>query len=410
LAGVVPLAAGRRAGPAVGRAVAVNPDGVLLTHRRRRLAVRSPGPARRYRPGLVGLAVAVAAGTALVTVPRAAPRPVDPVPQPRRVEQEWPEAVRHDLPARLADGTAYSPVWFLDAVTSVGTAPSPDGRYLRLLRRAADGAVRALRRLPAAGGPQYAGFTGSGAVLAWAENTTGPDGRGRTELWTAEPGSDQSARRVTLDGGDVLFSASRHDLVIGSGRLHWVAAAPGTAPATEVRSVPLTGGRVTVRVVPGAWTLSAWPWLVSAATGGPGPVRLRDLVEGTERTVPAGPGELLSCGPVWCRALVPAGAGPGRLDLLRPDGRDRHRVAGGDASAALVDVAVRDRFEVLLHTEPEDTTGGATQLRLYDVTRRRTLVVADGVGLVFCRGEVLWWSTGGRTVTGWHTLDLRTLT
>ncbi|SCL40479.1 hypothetical protein GA0074692_5819 [Micromonospora pallida] len=378
--------------------------------RRWRGAARLPGAARRYRPGLVGLAVAVAAGTALVTVPQAGPRTADPAPPPRRVTQEWPGAVRHDLPARLAGGTAYSPVWFLDAATSIGTAPSSDGRYLRLLRRAADGAVRELRRLPATGSPEYAGFTGSGAVLAWAELTTGRDGRGHTELWTAEPGSDRPARRVTTDGGDVLFASSRHDLVIGSGRLHWVAAAPGGAPATEVRSVPLAGGRVAVRTEPGAWTLSAWPWLVSAATGGTGPVRLRNLVEGTERTVPAGPDELLSCGPVWCRTLLPAGAGPGRLDLLRPDGRDRHRVAGGNVSAALVDVAVRDRFEVLRHTEPSAPTDGTTQLRLYDVTRRRTLLVADGVGLVFCRGDVLWWSTGGRTVTGWHALDLRTLT
>ncbi|SCL14298.1 hypothetical protein [Micromonospora inyonensis] len=374
------------------------------------MAVRLPGPARRYRPGLAGLAVAITAGTALVTLPQAGPPPAEPAPPPAGVEQEWPRAVRRDLPARLADGTAYSPVWFLDPATSIGTAPSPDGRHLRLLRRSADGVVRQLRRLPESGSPQYAGFTGSGTVVAWAETTTGPDGRGRTELWTVEPGSDRPARRVSTDGGDVLFFNSRHDLVIDSGRLHWVAAAPGTAPATEVRSVPLAGGRVAVRTEPGAWTLSAWPWLVSAATGGTGPVRLRHLVDGTEHTVPAGPEELLSCGPVWCRALVPVGAGAGRLDLFRPDGRDRHRVAGGDTHAALVDVAVRDRFEVLLRTDPAGAPGGGSQLRLYDVTRRRTLVVADGVDLVLCRGDVLWWSGGGREATGWHTLDLRTLT
>ncbi|MFG3701691.1 hypothetical protein ACGF5C_27840 [Micromonospora sp. NPDC047620] len=80
-----------------------------------------------------------------------------------------------------------------------------------------------------------------------------------------------------------------------------------------------------------------------------------------------------------------------------------------DVSAALVDVGVRDRFEALLHTDPEDAVGAAAQLQLYDVTRRRTLVVAGGAGLVLCRGDVLRWSTGGRTVTSWHTLDLRTL-
>ncbi|MEU4566576.1 hypothetical protein [Micromonospora sp. NPDC023956] len=375
----------------------------------RRWSAPLTGPARRHRPGLAGLAVAVAAGTALVTLPQAGSGPAEPPPPPRRVEQEWPGAVRRELPARLADGTAYSPVWFLDPATSIGTAPSPDGRHLRLVRRSADGTVHQLRRLPAAGSPQYAGFTDSGPVVAWTETTTGPDGRGRTEVWAAEPGSARPARRVTTDGGDVLLVNSRYDLVIGSGRLHWVAAAPGDARVTEVRSAPLDGGRVTVRTEPGAWTLSAWPWLVSAATGDAGPVRLRHLVDGTERTVPAGPDELLGCGPVWCRALTPAGPGPGRLDLFRPDGRDRHRVAGGDTHAALVDVAVRDRFEVVLYTGPTGTVGDGAQLRLYDLTRRRTLVAADGVGLVLCRGDALWWSTGGREVTGWHVLDLRTL-
>ncbi|MFE9204212.1 hypothetical protein [Micromonospora sp. NPDC007230] len=70
----------------------------------------------------------------------------------------------------------------------------------------------------------------------------------------------------------------------------------------------------------------------------------------------------------------------------------------------------RQRRNGYLHTDPEDIAGVATQLRLYDLTRRRTVAVADGVGLVFCRGDVLWWSTGRRTVTAWQTLDLRTLT
>ncbi|MFE9655639.1 hypothetical protein [Micromonospora sp. NPDC006431] len=31
----------------------------------------------------------------------------------------------------------------------------------------------------------------------------------------------------------------------------------------------------------------------------------------------------------------------------------------------------------------------ATHLRLYDLTLRRTVAVAGGVGLVFCRGDVV---------------------
>ncbi|WBB79044.1 hypothetical protein O7606_23105 [Micromonospora sp. WMMD882] len=369
------------------------------------------GPASRSR--LVGLAVAVAAGSALVTLPEVDSRPVDPAGRPgpeRRVEQEWPRAVRGALPARLADGTAYSPVWFLDAVTSLGTAPSPDGRSLRLLLRAADGTPRELRRLPADGAPQYAGLAVAGADVAWAETTTGRDGRGRTELWTVNPGSGRPARRLTSDPGDVLFFNSRHDMLIEAGRLWWVAAPDSDAPATEVRSVALAGGPVDVRAVPGGWALSTWPWLVSVGAGAAGPVTLRSLTDGVERRVSAGPAELLTCGPTWCRALVPAGAGPGRIDLVRADGRDRHRVAGPDGSAALIDVAVRDRFEVLLRTGPGGVTGGGQQLRLWDVTRRRAVTVADGVGLVLCRGDVLWWSTGTPEVTAWHTLDLGSLT
>jgi hypothetical protein len=34
--------------------------------------------------------------------------------------------------------------------------------------------------------------------------------------------------------------------------------------------------------------------------------------------------------------------------------------------------------------------------------------VATGVGVVVCRGGVLWWSTGDVDDTVWHALDLRT--
>ncbi|MEV5767184.1 hypothetical protein AB0L34_21845 [Micromonospora sp. NPDC052213] len=56
----------------------------------------------------------------------------------------------------------------------------------------------------------------------------------------------------------------------------------------------------------------------------------------------------------------------------------------------------RQRLNGYLHIDPEDIAGVATQLRRCDLTRRRTVAVADGVGLVFCRGDVLWWPTGGR--------------
>jgi hypothetical protein len=119
--------------------------------------------------------------------------------------------------------------------------------------------------------------------------------------------------------------------------------------------------------------------------------------------------ELVTCSPVWCRVLVLAGSGPARIDLMRPDGADRRRVAGGEATASLIDVAVLDRFEVLSLSDAQRVATNSQRLLLYDVRRDRTIVVADWVGMVLCRGGVLWWSTGDNETTAWHTLDLRTL-
>ncbi|MEH1012003.1 hypothetical protein V6U90_02590 [Micromonospora sp. CPCC 206060] len=371
----------------------------------------APAPGRRPRRlgALVGLAAALAAGAGLLaSSPVTAPQPAGPRP-PGAAEQVWPQARRFDLPAGVADGPAYTPGYVLDGGASVGTAASPDGTQLRLLFRAADGATRELRRLPVDRSPQYGGFTRAGDELAWSESTGDEEGRGRTELWTVNLAGGGPARRLTTDTGDLVLFNSQYDLVLNGGRLYWLAVAPDPAPATEVRSVALTGGPVSVRTEPGAWALSAWPWLVSAGSGEYGPVRLRNLEAGTVTEVPAGGNELVTCGPVWCRVLVLAGTGPGRLELMRPDGSDRQRVAGGEATAAVLDVAVQDRFEVLVLADAQRTATGTQQLRLYDLARRQTVTVADGVGMVASRDGMLWWSTGTDATAAWHVLDLRSL-
>jgi hypothetical protein len=48
-------------------------------------------------------------------------------------------------------------------------------------------------------------------------------------------------------------------------------------------------------------------------------------------------------------------------------------------------------------------------LLLYDLRERRTVLVAKDVGMVLCRGGILWWSIGAAETTGWQALDLRTL-
>lgn len=281
----------------------------------------------RWPGGLVGLVIALAAAGTLIALPSATPGPPHE-PETLTVDRLWPAAQPVDIPADLPDGPAYNPVFFLDARTSLGTAPSPDGTHLRLVLRSADGALRELRRLPIAGNPQYGGFTLSSDEFAWAESTTDDSGKGRTEMWLAGLKSDLPARRITTETGDVIFFNSQYDMLINGGRLYWASVAPSEQAATEVRSVALTGGSVSVRTEPGAWALSAWPWLVSAGSGQSGPVQLRNPQARKLIEVDTTGAELATCSPAWCRVLVLAGQGPTRIDVMRPDGGDRQRMAG----------------------------------------------------------------------------------
>jgi hypothetical protein len=355
-----------------------------------------------------GLCVALVAAAALIVLGGRDRPPAAPT-GPLTLAAAWPGATVADLPASLADGPAYSPVYFLDARTSFGTAPSPDGGSLRLLRRAPDGAIRELRRLPMDGSPQYGGFVSDGAVLAWSESVADDRGRSRSQMWVADLEGQRPARRLTADTGEVVFFNSEHDMVIAEGRLHWAAVAPGDDAATQLRSVPLAGGEVDTSTEPGQWAMSRWPYLVSAGSGQSGPVALRDPRQGRTAEVDAAANELMTCSPAWCRVQLLSSDGPTRLDLMRPDGADRRRIAGGTATAALIDVAVLDRFEVLTQAGPEGPLASNQELFLYDLTDRRTVLVAGSVGLVSYRAGVLWWSTGVDETTVWHALDLRTL-
>lgn len=355
-----------------------------------------------------GLAVALAGALALIALPPATEQPAG-TPDLATIEQTWPDAERVDLPVGLADGAAYTPVFFPDLRESIGTSPSPDVAHLRLVRRTDDGTVRELRRLPIARTPQYGGFTRSGDDLAWAESTVDGQGRARTELWTVDLGSARPARRLSTDTGDLVLFNSQYDMVLDRGRLSWASVAPGEEMATEIRSVALGGGPVEVRTEPGAWAMSAAPWLVSAGSGESAPVQLRDLGTGDVVEVGATGTELVTCSPAWCRVLAMSGIGPSRIELMRPDGTDRRQIADGTASASVIDVGILDRFELLSLAGAQDIAAGTQQLLLHDLRDRRTVRVADGVGMVLCRDGFLWWSSGATEPTGWHALDLRTL-
>jgi hypothetical protein len=354
-------------------------------------------PATRTRIGILILALGAAA--ALVLLPL---RNDEPTPAARAaLATVWPDAQRAEFSANLADGPIFHPGLFLDARTAIGTAPAPSGDRLRLLVRNADGTVRELRRRPLAGNPVFDAFATDGTTVAWTESV---DGR-RTEIWAATvPGP---ARRLTADTGNVLSYGSQYDLVVADGAVHW-AAADGDVQ-TEIRSVPVAGGPVSVRAEPGVWSLTTWPWLVDGAGDRTGTTRLRNPVTLRDVEVESSGAELTSCSPAWCRVLVITGEGVARIDEMRPDGSDRRRIAGSEATAAVTDVAVLDRFEVLAEPRPDSDLTGTEGLVLHDLAERRTVELSAAVDGAFSRNGVLWWSTGDQDTMVWHTLDLRTV-
>jgi hypothetical protein len=383
-------------------------DGYAARHAGSAAAGRHRRAARLRFGGVIGLVVALAASGVLLLTSNT--RHSRGAGGEQTLAEAWPRAKQGTLTGFVPDGPAYSPLYFFDVGTSVGTAPSQDGRYIRLLVRRGDGPPTELHRLPYPDSPQFGGFTFARDTLAWAESTIGPDGRDVTRMWALDRRSGGAPRALTSDTGDVAFFNSDYDSVIAGGRLHWVAVAASQEPVTELRSVALTGGPVSRRDLPGAWAMTRWPWLVSAGAGQAGPTRLHNLESGKLVTVGGPATELDTCSPSWCRALVLAGDGsPSRTDLMRPDGTDRRRIAGATATAALIDVAVLDRFEVLTRAGQDGSPTSSQDLLLYDLKQRRTVLVATAVGMVLCRAGMLWWSTGDNEALAWHVLDLRTL-
>ncbi len=341
-----------------------------------------------------------------------------PTPQvdtgPPTLATVWKNARPSSAPLQLADGTGYSPLIYFDAQTALGTAPTRDGTAVRLLLRVGNNPPTELRRLATSLNPQWSAFTASGDDVVWAEWTAPTQGRAETRLWRGSwrhPGVVPVS--LTADTGEILFFNSSYDLVVNGGRVYWASAAPSAQPQTEIRWVPLSGGpntAATVRVIAGGYSLSAWPWLISASSGPSAAIELLNLDSGQRIRVPASSTELVTCSPAWCRTLVlSASTGPVRLDMMRPDGSDRRRVAGSMASAAVQDVGLLDRFEVVSQASSTGSLA-SQQLFIYDTVHAKLVRVANGVGIVQARGAMLWWSTGDNDTLEWHALDLRTLT
>jgi hypothetical protein len=349
---------------------------------------------RRVRAA--GLATALAAGGVLLfTRP-----PQPPAPPAQAVALVWPAAKRAALAADLPDGTSYTPETFVDARTSLGTAPTKDGKFLRLLVQS-DGKEKELRRLAIRDNPSVAAVATQGTTVVWAEN----DAR-VMRLWAADL-SGQNARQLTADTGPARFYQSQYDLVIAEGRVHWAADAPDGG--TEIRSVALTGGQVTKNPEKGTWQLSAWPWLVDGVAAASGSTTLHNLTTGADVTIAAPAKAVTNCSPSWCRVVSFDKKGFPRIELMHPDGSQRRTVATGEVETQIADIAVLDRFEVYAKVDANANLTGNAQILLYEIATRRTVEISPDASGVDYRSGVLWWSTGSQDDFVRHSLDLRTI-
>jgi hypothetical protein len=358
---------------------------------------------------LAGLVVAILAVIRLLTLQgpdRATSQQSAPSPPLALAAPTWSGPVPVRVSGNLADGTAYVPRIFVNPATSIGVAPSADGKALRVLLRTADARVTELRRAAASDVPQFDGFAASGSTVVWAESVSRSDSPVRTTLYRADWKAGTKAFAITTDTGDATFLGSQYDLVLRAGRVYWSAVAAGRTAATEVRSVAVSGGSVTVQRVTGAYTLSTWPWVVSA--GGHGtPVQLLNLQTRQRLKVATATAETAVCGPRWCRIGVIADNELARIEVQHTDGNDRHRIAGNEATPTIVDVSLLDRF-VPLATDRGDNAPGVG-LSLYDLTTGRTDLVALEAENVGGRDSMLWWSTGSGDDLVWNAVDLRAL-
>jgi hypothetical protein len=310
----------------------------------------------------------------------------------------WPQARPFPVPAFLPDGSAYRPDMILDATISIGVVTTADGQRTDLDEVPASGPPRVLQSQLVTVAGSYDGLTATTERLYWMHSLDDGNGTAHVTLWTA-PRSGGPARQLSTDVGAPVFWGSQYDLQPVGDRLYWAAARPGHPDQTELRSIPLTGGAVTVAVLDGAWAMSRWPWLVTAPRADQ-PTRLRNVTTRQTRTVRTPASHQVSCSPTWCR-IIPDQAT--ETDLVRPDGSDLRVIGDAKTGAIAGDVALLDRYEALMSAQ-----GVVSKLTLYDIARKREVFV-DLATTANARGAFIWWSTGDNELLTWHGLDLRTL-
>jgi hypothetical protein len=366
--------------------------------------------------GRVYTALGIAAGAAAIVFLTVLPAPHRPATAvsaaatragPATLRTVWPRAVGFTIPAGFADGSVYTPRVIIDPATSIGELARPDGIRTDLVVAAAGGPPRVLQAQTVTGGGSYDGITVTAARIYWMRTLSDANGDPHTALWSAARAGGP-ATQLTAATGAPTFSNSADDLHAVGDRLYWTSGHPGHPDQTEIRSIPLAGGAVTVRVLAGAWQPTAWPWLVTTP-GAPGPSRLHNLASGAERTIITPPGMLASCSPTWC-SLSSDNAAPRPAQLIRPDGTDRRTIGATNAVDIDIDVAPLGRFELLDTVTVESAQIVLSALTLYDIHTRKTVVIDPATTNAASRGNYVWWSTGDNETLTWHGLDLRTLT
>jgi hypothetical protein len=354
------------------------------------------------------------AGLAAIALLLGLPAPKRPSPAaapagPPTVASVWPGARPFPVPATFPDGSAYTPAVILDATTSVGVIASADGQHVDLALVPATGAPRVLQSRSLNDGGSFDGITGTADHVYWMYTVSDATGHAKVSLWAAPRTGGGAGAQLSADVGAPVFYGSQYDVQEVGGELHWAAARPGHPDQTELRAIPAGGGPVSVRVVAGAWTLSAWPWLVTAPSASDQLARLHNVETGADVPVKAPANKQVTCSPVWCRMIPDNAAQSTETDLIRPDGSDLRVIGDATAAAIASDVALRDRFEVLMTMA--NTTGrlAVSTLTLYDIVAKRTVQVDPAATNAGARGDFLWWSTGDNETLAWHALDLRTL-
>jgi hypothetical protein len=348
-------------------------------------------------PLVAGLAVVVWALTL-----REPDRGSESVPVPVLMPT-WTAPETVEVPGVLADGATYAPRLYLHPETSVGVATGADGEVRVILARSA-GSFTELRRLAAEENAQVNGFAVDGDTLVWMESTTRAGVAPSTTLWRITWSDEAPPVPVTADTGAPNFTGFATDLVLDGGVASWTSFDVDGSGGTQLRSVPLTGGSVTVRPLDGEFRLTTPPWAVTAVAGPGRPVTLVNLENEERIEVDPGDGGAAVCDPTWCRVSVTGESGLVGIDVMSPDGTQRSRVAGAEATPIIGDPTLLDRY-VPLAVDRVDGVG----LALYDLTTGLTRVVALHASNVAGREGILWWSTGVDADLTWHALDLTNL-